>query len=166
MLTGAGWQNCGAPGNGGCQGRYLYLSGGLDWLVGGLSWVSLLGLFRDVISFAIPLSSVHCCKPNSHPVEAILFLISGDPFVEIICEQKMVVDTFSLELAFWNEAEYSWEYWRWQWLSAEWRPHMCILFIMNSGAAPHLWSRKAQLGTRDHNYTHPAYLCYMFEFIL
>lgn len=55
MLTGAGWQNCGAPGNGGCQGRYLYLSGGLDWLVG--AWVECL--FLVYFEMWYPLQS-HC----------------------------------------------------------------------------------------------------------
>jgi hypothetical protein len=51
----------------------------------------LLGVFPALLSDPPILSSGDCCKPNSQLVGAILVVFSGDPFVDIVCEQKRVV---------------------------------------------------------------------------
>jgi len=41
-------------------------------------------------------SSGCCCEPDSRPTEAILVVFSGDPFVDIVWKQMMVVNKFSI----------------------------------------------------------------------
>ena len=53
--------------------------------------MTLLGVFPALLSDAPTLFSQCGCEPNSPPVGDILVGFSGDPFVNIICEQKMVV---------------------------------------------------------------------------
>jgi len=69
--------------------------------------VSLLGVFPVLVSGVPTLSSGHCSEPNSPPVGAILVLLGGDPFVHIVCEQRMIVIKLSIQLVISNEAEYS-----------------------------------------------------------
>ena len=58
-------------------------------------------------SDAPTLSSGCCCEPNSAPGGAILIIFGRDPFVEILCNQKMVVFNSSIQLVILNKAEYS-----------------------------------------------------------
>jgi len=68
--------------------------------------VSLLGVFPALLSDAPTLSSGRCCEPNRPPGGAILVVFGGDLFVDIVCEQKMVVNKLSIQLVISNEAEY------------------------------------------------------------
>jgi hypothetical protein len=47
----------------------------------------LLGVFPALLYDATTLSSGCCCEPNNPPGGAILVDFSGDPFVDIGCEQ-------------------------------------------------------------------------------
>ena len=67
----------------------------------------LLGVFPASLSAAPTLYSGRCCEPNSPPNGVILVVFGGHPFVDIVCEQKMVVNKFSIQLVISNEAEYS-----------------------------------------------------------
>ena len=69
--------------------------------------MSLLGVFPALLSDAPALSSGHCCEPNRPPGGAILVVCGGDPFVDIVCERKIVVNKSLIQLVISNEAEYS-----------------------------------------------------------
>ena len=69
--------------------------------------MSFLGVFQALISDAPTLSSGRCCEQNSKSVGAILVDFGGDPFVDIICEQMIVVDQLSFQSMISKEAEYS-----------------------------------------------------------
>ena len=69
--------------------------------------MSLLGVFPAVLSDAPSLPSGHYCEPNSPPDGAMLVVFGGDPFVDIVYEQMMVVNKLSIQLVISNEAEYS-----------------------------------------------------------
>jgi len=56
-----------------------------------------------------------------------------------------------------NEAEYSWEYWRYKWPSAEWRPLISIFVVTNCGVSLHLWFPETRLRNRSHIHTLPAF---------
>jgi len=53
--------------------------------------VSLVGVFPASLSNAPTFSSGQCCEPNSALVGAILVVVGGDPFVDILCKQQIVV---------------------------------------------------------------------------
>jgi len=74
--------------------------------------VTSLGAFPASSSHAPTLSSGRCCEPNGPSAGAILVVFGGDPFVDIVCEQKMVVEEFSIQLVISNEEEYCFEYCR------------------------------------------------------
>jgi len=69
--------------------------------------VSLLGVFPALLSDAPKLSSGHSCEPKSPPVGAILVVFGGDLCVNIVCEQKMGLNTSLIQVLISNEAEYS-----------------------------------------------------------
>jgi len=70
--------------------------------------VSLFGVFPALLSDAPKLSSGRCCcEPNRPPSGAILVVFGGDPFINIVCEQKMVLIKASIQVVISNEAEYS-----------------------------------------------------------
>ena len=73
--------------------------------IASLCSVYYLGVFPALLYGAPTLSSGRCCEPNSPPVEAILVVFSRDPFVDIVCEQKMLVINYSIQLVISNEAE-------------------------------------------------------------
>jgi len=64
----------------------------------------ILGVFPALSSDAPTLSSGRCCDPNSPPVGAILVVFGGYPFVDIVCEQMMVVNYVPIELVVSNGA--------------------------------------------------------------
>ena len=68
--------------------------------------MSLLSVFPALLSAALTLSSGHCCEPNRPPGGAILVVLGGDPFVDIVCEQMIVVNKLSVQLVISNEGEY------------------------------------------------------------
>ena len=53
--------------------------------------MSLISVFSALLYDAPTLSSGRWCELNSPPVGAIVLVFGGDPFVDIVCEQKMVV---------------------------------------------------------------------------
>ena len=75
--------------------------------MGCLNCVSLFGVFPAILSDAPTLSSGRCCEPNRPPGGAILVVFGGDPFIDIVCESKMVVMKLSIPLVISNEGEYS-----------------------------------------------------------
>jgi len=69
--------------------------------------VSLLTVLPVLLCDAHKLSTGHYCERNSPPVRAILVVFGADLFVEILCEQMMVVNKLSTELVISNQAEYT-----------------------------------------------------------
>jgi len=67
----------------------------------------LNGVFPALIFDAPTVSSGHCYEPNHQPVGAIVVVFGGDPYIDIICEQTMVVNNLSIQLEILNAGEYS-----------------------------------------------------------
>jgi hypothetical protein len=68
--------------------------------------VSLLDVYPALLSDAPTLSSGRFCEPNRPPGGAVVVVFAGDPFVNIVCEQKKVVNQLSIQLVMSNEVEY------------------------------------------------------------